>query len=674
MAGQPETALERRLWGHAAAGTELDLGPPPVHTTDRRIATSALRELLLDDVTPIHARGVRVRGAWFAETLDLAYAKIPFPVILQDCWFGASPDELADLNVRNARLGVFSVTGSHLRTLYATEAHIDGDLNCRGCTLAGDLDGVLTGITGHALFGMRVAGSTRLISAQIGGDLDCRGGDFHGPVIASSMRVGGGVGLATDKGGRRCHVRKGLRLEQVDIGRDLNCRGGRFLDLDAGGAKVGHNVDLGCDEQGRPCSSEGTVNFSFAEIGGALSGSGMELGGELRAEGMHVSGSVAIRPQCAVGAITLGGSEIEGDLDLRDGKFASEVVANRVTVGNNVRLGRADAHGAVILTLAEIAGDLDCAGGRFRTGVTANRIDVGGNVGFRAAQIRGPLVLSGSTVAGDLVLHGTTLDGNTSGLVGDGLKASLSLVWLPEPANRGSLSLRHAYVGTLVDSQVSWPDVGRLDIEHLIYDGFGQGAPTKPPERIDWLRRQHPFRAQPYEHLMRFYRAHAQDADARAVGIACEQDRRRHGDLGPLGWLWSMLLAGTIRYGYVPGLALAWLLGLYVAGLGIFACAGDRGAFLAVRARTTASATTQPAPPSSARCLASDAYPCFNALAYGVDVVIPLLNLRQAEYWQPDPTKPAGNVARYYGWIATPLGWLFATLTVAAFTGLIRKD
>jgi hypothetical protein len=324
--------------------------------------------------------------------------------------------------------------------------------------------------------------------------------------------------------------------------------------------------------------------------------------------------------------------------------------------------------------LAEIAGDLDCTGGRFIAGLTANRIDVGGNVDFGAAQMSGLLVLSGTTVAGNLVLRDTIFDGETAGLMGDGVNASLSLVWLPATAYRGSLSLRHAHVGRLVDSKASWPDAGQLDVEHLVYDGFGDGAPTKPPERIDWLRRQDPYRAQPYEHLTRFYRAHAQDADARAVGIARERDRRRRGDPGPLGWLWSMLLAGTIRYGYMPGLALAWLLALYLAGLGIFAWAGDRGAFLAVQARPTASATSQPAPPSSARCRASDAYPCFNAIAYGVDVVIPLVNLRQAEYWQPDPTKPAGNVARYYGWIATPLGWLFATLTVAAFTGLIRKD
>ena len=674
MSAASETALERQLRDHAVAGTELDLGPPPALAVGRWIATSTLRALLLDGESPIHPRGVRVRGAWFAEPLDLAYAQIPFPVILRDCWFGASENHTADLNVRNARLGTFSVTGSHLRTLLATEAHIDGDLNCRGCTLEGDLDGELAEITGHALLGMCVTGSTRLINARIGGDLDCSGGDFCEPVLAGAVQVGGGVGLGTAPCGASCHLQKGIQLAQAEIGRDLDCRGGRFLELDAVSAKVGHKVDLGNDGEGRTCSSKGKVNFSFAEIGGDLSGCGTEFGGELCAEGMQVSGNVAVRPLRAAGAVTLGGSEIEGDLDLRDGTFCSAVVANRVTVGNNIRLGGVDAHGAVVLTLAEIAGDLDGTYGRFRGGLKANRIDVGGNVYFGAAQISGELVLSGTTVGGDLALRNTTFDGDNAGLKGDSLKVSLSLVWLPEPESRGSLWLRNAHVGALVDSKASWPDAGRLHIENLVYDGFGDGAPTKAPERIEWLRLQDPFREQPYEHLKRFYRARGQDTDARAVGIARERDRRRRGDPGPLGWLWSMLLAGTIRYGYMPGLALAWLLAIYLVGLAIFSWAGDSGAFLAVRARPTGSTTTQQAPPSSAHCLASDAYPCFNAAAYGVDVVIPLLNLRQAEYWQPDPRKSAGNVARYYGWIATPLGWLFATLTVAAFTGLIRKD
>jgi hypothetical protein len=483
------------------------------------------------------------------------------------------------------------------------------------------------------------------------------------------MHVGERVALSTAADGVRCKVRQGLVIARSEIGLDIDLRGGRFRSIDAVGARVAHNVNLRPDKAGQRCSCAGKLELSFAEIGGNLSCSDAQLGGELIAVDMHVSGNAVVRPRTVAGAVQLGGSRIDGNLEF-GGRFAAGITANRITVGNNVGLAAIQACGEVILTLADVGGDLDCTRGYFDKGVTANRMKVRGSVKFEAAHSKGPLALTGTSIGGDLRCHDTTFDGPTAGLYADGTTVDLTLVWRPQSG--GSLSLRHAHVRTLADTEAAWPQEGRLNVERFVYDGFGAEAPVTPSERIRWLRLQDPFRADPYERLARLYRAEGHDAHGRKVGIAREHDRRRRGKPGLLGWLWSMILAGTIRYGYRPALALAWLAGIYITSVVIFTWAADRGGFLAVRARPTTATTT--VTPAADRCERRDAYPCFNAYAYAVDVVVPLLNLHQAEYWQPDATKQAGKVARRYGWIATPLGWLFTTLGVAAFSGLIRKE
>jgi hypothetical protein len=57
-----------------------------------------------------------------------------------------------------------------------------------------------------------------------------------------------------------------------------------------------------------------------------------------------------------------------------------------------------------------------------------------------------------------------------------------------------------------------------------------------------------------------------------------------------------------------------------------------------------------------------------------VDVVVPIINLRQAESWRVDGHAPWGWAYIAVGWVATGLGWAFTTLAVAGYTGLIRKD
>lgn len=76
--------------------------------------------------------------------------------------------------------------------------------------------------------------------------------------------------------------------------------------------------------------------------------------------------------------------------------------------------------------------------------------------------------------------------------------------------------------------------------------------------------------------------------------------------------------------------------------------------------------------PSATKCTID--YPCFYAVGYAVDTVIPIINVHQAEYWGPYGQVPWGRAWVIGSWIATGLGWALATLLVAGYTGLVRRD
>lgn len=71
--------------------------------------------------------------------------------------------------------------------------------------------------------------------------------------------------------------------------------------------------------------------------------------------------------------------------------------------------------------------------------------------------------------------------------------------------------------------------------------------------------------------------------------------------------------------------------------------------------------------PVATQCAPS--YPCFYPLGYAVDVVIPVINVHQADFWGLNGW---GWVAG--GWAATVLGWAAVTLLVVGYTGLVRQQ
>ncbi|MDX8036841.1 hypothetical protein SK803_42160 [Lentzea sp. BCCO 10_0856] len=180
----------------------------------------------------------------------------------------------------------------------------------------------------------------------------------------------------------------------------------------------------------------------------------------------------------------------------------------------------------------------------------------------------------------------------------------------------------------------------------------------EPPEDTDaWLTmlRDHTreYEAQPYQQLAAVHRAAGHEHTARKVLIAQQRDLRRRGDPGNKLWHW--FLGVTLGYGYKPSRAVVGLLVTFV---------------LAICLVWTTNAYNGLTP---AKDRPADSCSPVNRISLAADLAIPLVKLGGTPRCEL-ANGPAGQWATGAGWVVQILGWSFATLSVAGFTGLVRKS
>ena len=445
-------------------------------------------------------------------------------------------------------------------------------------------------------------------------------------------------------------------------------------------------------------TADGAVRLTGADIAGRLRCSGARLTGQdqdgngLLADKVKVGGDVVLEGGfTADGAVRLTGADIAGTLRCRGaqlkccGQPGTALYARGVRVGGDVLLaGNFTADGAVRLTGADIAGRLRCSDARLtgkdRAGnsLLADKVKVGGDV----------LLDGGFTTPGNISL--------TSARAG-------TLRWAPAGQIPGQVNLEGAAVGELFDDwgpgrhDGHWPTDGRLRLDGFTYGRFGGANQADVKQRLEWIRGQYQQRAgwaarakhlltkigarhhlrtgdnranfatQPYEQLAAVYRQAGQDDDARKVAIARRADKRKYGQLNPYRWLGNWFLDWSVKYGYQTWRAGVMLAAVFVIFL-VFSFVAQR-AHLMVPVGDTEGLHYVP---SAAKCTSN--YPCFYPLGYAIDTVIPLINVHQAAYWGPDGHAPWGHAWVAGTWVTTGFGWALATLLVAGYTGLARRD
>jgi len=473
---------------------------------------------------------------------------------------------------------------------------------------------------------------------------------------------------------------KGVRLRGARIG--------GLLDLEAAAVRCPLALEecyLDADEPARlDHASASRVTLAKCHLAG-LSGQ-MLTARQLDLRGSTLTHRLYLPNADIAGNLACDGAQLTGaDSD------GNALFADGLKTGGNVFLRDAfTAAGAVRLPGADIAGQFDCTGAQL-TGVDsdgdalfADGLKTGGAVflrgGFTAA---GTVSLSSARVGASVYLTPTALaiDGKVA-LNAAGAQIVGTLRWAPASAVSGQVNLEGATAGRLDDDWSSgrpngyWPTGGRLRLDGFTYDRFGGAQRATANQRLAWIRSQYQanaadsqaeFATQPYEQLTAVYQQAGQDTEARKVAIARRADLRKYGDLNSYRRVGNWFLGWSIGYGYKT-----WRAGLVLVG--VFAAVVVLSFFAQQHHLMVPVGDTDGLRfvPSATRCTSS--YPCFSPVGYAVDTVIPVVNVHQADNWGPDAHTTLGHAWAAGTRFATVLGWALATLLVAGFTGIVRRD
>lgn len=709
-------------------GAKLSNKAGPVLSADnlkvgRDVSLGGLVAINCSEYGAVQLTGAHIGGSLYLRDADLTNE--------------AGPSLFADnLTVdADAVLGSLTATGAvrlvsaHIGgRLDLTEANLTNEV---GAALSAD---GLTVYSSAALASLTATGrgddgTVQLSGAHIGGLLDLTSANLTNEagasLFANDLTVDRSAILAGLKAtGRGDDGAVGLFC--AHIGGDLNLIGATLTNetgvaMIADSLKVDNDVILdGLTATGH--SESGAVRLAGAHIRGRLQLSDSlltnEAGAALFADGLTVDGGAMLTGLTAAGwgddgAIRLLGARIGGVLTLTSANLTNEagpaMLADRLTTDSRVALGgltavgRSDG-GAVRLLGARIGGVLDLTGANLTNkagpalladrltadgsaelgGLTATGRGDDGTVGLAQAHIGGVLSLRGAKLTNEAgpALYAPHLqvddDANLQDLIVTG-RGPFGLVQLMGARIGGELVLSGHASGSgdervllnLNDAKVA----GRFSLWNTMVwqlgfqspsplkawvDGFTYSVPPEEPDAETWLKVLQcapRYTPQPYRQLAEVYRAAGDEPQSRTVLIKQQEalGRALHKDHAP--WrvrAWHWISRVTVRYGYQSSRALGFLLAVVAASCALMIIADVQGWFV------------HPSSRGGNRC------GIVETLGSAVDRNVPLLGFSVAGRCELTNVTPAQwfFVASLFLQV---LSWVFISLFVAGFTGVVRK-
>jgi hypothetical protein len=250
-----------------------------------------------------------------------------------------------------------------------------------------------------------------------------------------------------------------------------------------------------------------------------------------------------------------------------------------------------------------------------------------------------------------------------------------------------------AKVGSLADEAKSWGE--DIILDGFQYDAFSEDAPIDAKSRLEWLAKQSKsgssdgeqvFKPQPWEHLIRTLRATGHGEQARQVGIAREKHLRNIGRIGcpPFewgqwgGWLYrtsaraAHFAFGVLAdFGYRPLKLVWWMLGVWLLFAHLYWWAAHDGQFTPTNPLIFNAEKYAPCAENWYLCgELNPEHTGFSPLAYSLDLLLPVVDLQQANDWAPRTPTPLpewhlealhhwsmGHVVRLLTWIEILFGW-----------------
>lgn len=443
----------------------------------------------------------------------------------------------------------------------------------------------------------------------------------------------------------------------------------------------------------------------------------------LKADRLRVEGNLILSNSRLIGETRLLGVYIGTNLQCNNSHFinlnGAAFNADRLTTKGDVFLNNITVQGETRLIGADIGGNIECTEAHFLNpngeAFIADALKTMGSVFLNDIIVQGRTRLMGANIGGDLncsKAHFENPDGYA--FMAQRLSVKARFFWTEfnfQP--HGTIDLGHASVGDFVDDGSGWPETNQLLIDGFCYDHLG--FPTSATDRcklLSLMRKtlrtgQPVFWPQPYEQLIKVFRNAGHDRDARQVAIAKQEAYRKHlraramlkkkskpgkeptiyvpGESFFLRRFGLWVAGWSISYGYESWRALVALLGTLILGVYVFAGLDNAGLIEPAKERIYTHPcyinNTDPAcqhwtviahtgKDGATRYLPPD-YPAFNAFIYSLDVLLPIVDLKLEDHWMASSRSTWG---RFYFWLHIAMGWVFTTIAVAGFTGLIKKD
>jgi len=500
-------------------------------------------------------------------------------------------------------------------------------------------------------------------------------GSEIGSLDADVLRIKGDFYLRNGFKANGC-----VRFPGATIGGDLDCVGAKFNNLPA---------------TGRPALAQ-AANPSDDNVGVALNADGVSVGGDMVLRGAEVHGVVRLE-----------GATIQGNLDCfwanlvnpfegtREGS-GTAMHADGVNIKGNAFLGGGPstrketfhAQGEVRLIGGQIGNQLVCTGGIFENPQVAGSKETGDALTLDATTVKVRVLCdSGFRANGKVRLPGASV-GQLDCTKGKFTSLDLRFATIDRKlvlkevleANTATMDLRGLSVGTLEDSDGSWPQPAsaKLLLDGFTYKRCAEGCGTAEG-RIRWLGAMNRFTAQPYRQLAKALAEDGDSSGSRKVLYEMEHLRRGQERMR-LRPLWNWILRVTVGYGYHPGWAFRWLIVSFALG-SMFYWAGYTAGYIVPTDDKvyTAVRGAHALPPH---------YERFHASIYSLENAFPLVKLGQADRWQADPSPDSSlsyNMAaktiaisprflRVFRWAQICLGWFIASMGAAAVSGIVRKD
>ena len=419
--------------------------------------------------------------------------------------------------MRNAEFSEVNLAGAKIRGQFSTnETKFSRKVNMASISIGADLLMKNAEYAGLSLNG-----------AMVRGQLSMDGSDFKGP----------------------------LEMDAVSTGRSLLMRKARFAQVRIVGAKIGGQLAMdGSTFRGRlimdgvstvrgllmkDSAVFAGVRLIGAVVGGQLVMDGATFKGRHQMDTLSVGGDFLMR-NAEFAEVDHVGVKIGGQLSMDHSKFRRNFSMDSVSTVRDVFMRKAEFERSANLIFGNIGSNLDASGAKV-----------------------GKLDLTGTRISGELRLG----------------SPGLNVEWRDYKDESDSthpprLLLLNTTVGTLQDTEDTWPQKLELELRGFTYarfGGFGSKEEQTPYTRatswfVDWLERDATYSPQPYRQLAHVLRRAGYEAKANEILVAL-QDRRRTHDATPSFTKFLLALSCLLLgYGYEVWRALLWFLGLVVLG------------------------------------------------------------------------------------------------------------